>query len=112
MPLGRLIQRLPEIDILHRLLVGGLPAIALPAMHPALDAVFHILAVGMQIDLAGTVERVQCLDGRRQLHLVIGGQRLAALELLAVLPELQNGAPAAGAGISGTGPVSMNDNGF
>ena len=35
----RRIEPLPEFDVLHRLLVGGLPAIALPAVDPFGDAV-------------------------------------------------------------------------
>ena len=31
--IGR-VERLPEVDVLHRLLVGGLPAVPLPAMDP------------------------------------------------------------------------------
>jgi hypothetical protein len=40
----RLVQRLPQLGVLHRLLVGGLPAVPLPAVNPAGDAVLHIFA--------------------------------------------------------------------
>ena len=33
------VEPLPEVDVLHRLLVGGLPAVALPAVNPLRDAV-------------------------------------------------------------------------
>ena len=46
------LEPLPQIDILHRLLVGGLPAARLPLLDPARDAVLHILAVGMEPNLA------------------------------------------------------------
>ena len=34
----RRVEPLPQVDILHRLLVGGLPAVPLPAVDPARDA--------------------------------------------------------------------------
>src|SRR5882757_10655840 len=44
----RRIQPLPQIDILDRLLVRGTPAVLLPAMDPAGDALTHVLAVGVE----------------------------------------------------------------
>src|SRR6185437_14218065 len=38
------IEPLPQIDILHRLLVGGAPAVLLPAVDPASNAAAHIFA--------------------------------------------------------------------
>jgi hypothetical protein len=35
MGLQRGIEALPQVDVLHRLLVGGLPAVLLPAVDPA-----------------------------------------------------------------------------
>src|ERR1700722_15233569 len=49
----RCIEPLPKIDVLDRLLVGGAPAVLLPAVDPAGDALPHILAVGVEIDGAG-----------------------------------------------------------
>ena len=46
----RRVEPLPELDILHRLLVGGAPAVALPAVDPLRDAVAQILAVGVKVD--------------------------------------------------------------
>src|SRR5450756_1389697 len=91
----RRIQTLPEVDILDRTLVGGAPTVALPAMNPTHDAVAQVLAVGVNIDHAGPLERLQRRDRRHQFHSVIGGVRLAALELLLVVAESQNCAPAA-----------------
>ena len=48
---GRL-QPLPQIDILHRLFVGGAPAASLPRRQPAGDAVAQVLAVGVELHLA------------------------------------------------------------
>src|SRR5471030_1593727 len=39
----RRVQPLPQIDVLDRLLVRGAPAVPLPAMDPAGDALTHIL---------------------------------------------------------------------
>ena len=46
----RRIEALPEVNVLHRLLVGRAPAILLPAAHPCLDAALEILAVGVERD--------------------------------------------------------------
>ena len=40
---ARRVEPLPQIDILDRLLVGGLPAVLLPAVDPLGDAVPHVL---------------------------------------------------------------------
>src|SRR5579859_8294321 len=44
MALQGLFERQPQIDVLHRLLVGRFPAVALPAVDEARDAVLQILA--------------------------------------------------------------------
>ena len=41
------VQPLPQVDVLHRLVVGGLPAARLPAVDPGADAVAQVLAVGV-----------------------------------------------------------------
>src|SRR6476620_2749204 len=48
--LQRGIEALPEVDILDRLLVGCAPAVLLPAVDPAGDALADILAVGGEVD--------------------------------------------------------------
>ena len=50
------IEALPEFDVLHRLLVGRLPAVLLPAVDPLGDAVLHVDAVGEEADLAGPLQ--------------------------------------------------------
>src|SRR6202012_4107273 len=57
--LERLLATLPQFGILHRLLVGGAPAVLLPAVNPPGDALPHILAVGIEIDRAGVFQRFQ-----------------------------------------------------
>ena len=51
--LQRGVEPLPQLGILHRLLVGGAPAVALPAVDPAGDALAHILAVGVRSTTQG-----------------------------------------------------------
>jgi hypothetical protein len=47
MPLDGSVEPLPQIDVLDRLLVGGLPAVALPAVNPFRYAVVDVLAVAI-----------------------------------------------------------------
>src|SRR6266404_2256528 len=102
------VEPLPQIDILDRLLVRGAPAVLLPAMDPAGDALADILAVGGEVDHAGFLERFQRRDRRHQFHAVVGGVRLAALQFLLGVAEFQDRAPAAGAGIARAGAVGEN----
>jgi len=68
-------------------------------------------------NLSGSIQSVQRLDRRRQLHPVIRGSRLTTTERLAMLAGDQNDAPTAWPGISPAGAVGeyLNDvgqNGF
>src|SRR4249920_3372362 len=62
MRLQRVIEALPQLGVLDRLLVGGSPAVLLPAMDPAGDALADILAVGGEVDGAGLLQRLQRRD--------------------------------------------------
>src|SRR5437762_7371268 len=62
MRLQRGIEPLPQVDVLDGLLVGGAPAVFLPAMDPAGDALTHILAVGGEVDHARLFQRLQRRD--------------------------------------------------
>ena len=71
----------------------------------------------MEENLSGSIQRVQRLDRRRQLHPIIRGSRLATTERLAMLVRNQYDAPTARPGISPAGAVGeyLNDvgqNGF
>jgi hypothetical protein len=103
------IEALPEIDILHRLLVGGAPAVLLPFRDVFGDAVAQVLAVGMQIDTARPLKRFERGDRRRQLHAVVGGIRLAAFELLFVIAEGEDRGPAASPGIGRGTAIGVDD---
>src|SRR5581483_10866892 len=97
------------LGILHRLLVGGLPAVALPAMNPLRDSILEIVRIGVNLDGAGTVQRLERADRRGELHAVVGGDRLAAGELLAPAIEFEDRSPPAGPRVSRTGAVGVND---
>ena len=70
----RCIERLPQVLILHRLLVRCLPAALLPVRQPLVQAVHDVLGVGIERHLAGTIQRTECFDDRRQFHAIVGGR--------------------------------------
>src|ERR1041385_9290456 len=72
-PRRRPVELAPEILVLHRLLVRGEPAAALPARDPLRDALHHVERIGVEADLARALERVERADYRGQLHPVVGG---------------------------------------
>src|SRR5262249_14766990 len=96
---------LPEFGILDWFLVGGAPAIALPAMHPLRDPVLHIRSVGGERHMTGTIECPKSPDCRQQLHAVVGRMCFAARKLLLVLARADDDAPTAGTGIALAGAV-------
>src|SRR5207244_2214994 len=51
----RFVQGLPKVRVLHRFLVRGFPAFALPAVDPFRDAFLDVLAVGGYADAARTL---------------------------------------------------------
>ena len=52
-PFPQGVEALPQLGVLDRLLVGGLPAVLLPAVDPGRDPVAQILAVGMESTTLG-----------------------------------------------------------
>src|SRR5688500_19653089 len=107
-PSQRFVEALPQIDVLDRLLVGGLPAIALPAVDPFHDAVAQILAVCVDIDQARTLERLQRRDRAHQLHPVVGSVRLAAHQFFGAVAEGEDCAPGPGAGTARPGAAGTD----
>ena len=93
--LGRVEQLLPQLGILDRLPVGGPPAVAAPAVDPLGDAVADVDAVGVEADPARPLQRLERRDRGEQLHPVVGGQRLAAGQLLLARARADHRAPAA-----------------
>src|SRR5581483_9722333 len=76
------IELLPQVHVLHRLLVRGKPAAPLPRMQPLRDALHDVDRVRSELHPARPLERLQGADGGGQLHAVVRGLRLAAVELL------------------------------
>src|SRR5260370_30621616 len=107
--LERRVEPLPQVDVDDRLLAGGAPAVVFPDMDPFGDAAVHILAVGIKLDDARTLERLERRDGGGELHAIVGRMRLAALELALMAVPGEHRAPAAGPGIFRAGAVGMND---
>src|SRR5690606_6843375 len=95
-----LVQRLPQFGTLHRLLGRRTPAIALPALDPAGYAVLDVVAVRIEIDGAGLLQRPQRRARRHQFHAVVGRGGLAARKLPGEAVEAQYGTPAARARIA------------
>src|SRR5687768_2777685 len=106
MLLGKFVQLPPEILVLDRLLVGGAPAAALPAVNPLGDALLHVLRIGEKPYPAGALERLERADHRGKLHAVVGGRRLAAPQLLFHALGPQQRAPAARTRVSAAGAVA------
>ena len=61
----RVDQLLPQLGILDRLPVGGLPAVPAPAVDPFGDAVADVDAVGIEVDPAGPLQRLERRGSRR-----------------------------------------------
>lgn len=101
-------ERLPEIGVFDRLFGSGLPAVALPGMNPGRDAVLHVVAVGVEVDVGRAGERAQGFDDGLEFHAIVGRIGGAAEEFLAVFAPDEDGAPAAGARISRARPVGEN----
>ena len=106
---GRL-EPLPEVDVLHRLLRRGHPAVALPAEHPLGDAAADVGAVGVEVHHHRSGERLQRHDRRGQLHPVVAGLAgLATAHLADVLTLAQHRPPSAGPGVGFASAVGVDD---
>src|SRR5262245_6309128 len=105
--LGR-VEPLPQVGILDRLLLTGAPAVALPALDPRADTLLEILRIGMDIDDARTLQRLQRRNRSHQLHTVVGGRGLAAGPVLATRTRRQGRAPPAGPRIARAAAVRVD----
>src|SRR6266540_2714068 len=105
-------QGLPQVAVLHGLLLRIAPAVVPPAEIPLVpEAVHHVGTVAVDGDLAAVLERAQTLDRGHELHaLVRGGGRAAEdLGLAAVLD--QDDGPAAGTRVAAAGAVGVHRDG-
>src|SRR5258708_6516098 len=102
------IELLPQVHVLHRLLVGGAPAAALPLRQPFADALLHVLRIGVDLDPARRLERFQRADDRGELHAIVGRLRLAAEQLPFLTVNLQDRAPASPTRVALAGSVGVD----
>src|SRR5436190_2312640 len=109
---GELVELLPQIDILHVLLVGRAPAPPLPVMDPGGDALLHVERVRIDAHLAAPLQRLERPDHRQELHAVVGRGRLAAPELLLLALVAKHRTPAAGPRIAAARPIGIDLDGL
>ncbi len=101
-------QLLPKLGIFDRLFVRSAPAVALPIVDPARDAVANVDTVCVNSYPTGSLQCLQSHDGREQLHAVVGRQGFAPRELAFLVAAAQQGRPAAGTRVAATGPVGKD----
>src|SRR5262245_44133129 len=92
----------PEVRILDRLPVGGLPAARLPLREPLGDSVANVLGVRVEVNVAAPLQCSQSPDRRGHLHAIVCGVNLAAPEFAAVIARDEQRAPASGPGVAAT----------
>src|SRR5258708_11597037 len=103
-----LVQALPQVKILDRLLVCGSPVALLPVVHPLRDAFLHVLRVGEHPRPARPLQRLERPDHRGQLHAVVGRVGLAAPELFFLFVEAQQNPPTARSGVAAASAVAVD----
>ena len=99
------VQLFPQILIENRLLGAGPPAIALPAVDPLRDPIFHVLGICNDLYLTGFAHSLQSLDDSRQLHPIVGGVGRRPCQFPRMAVVAQDAGPSSGAGIAEAGPV-------
>lgn len=70
------VQFLPKIGILDLDPFGTIfaaPSVLFPVSHPFLESFEHVLAIGIEADMARTAEHFQAFDHGPKLHAIIGG---------------------------------------
>src|SRR5206468_5145606 len=108
--LGEADELFPEWAVGDRRFVAAHPAVARPRVVPALSkAVHQVGTVAVQAHATRTPERSQRLDGRGELHLLVRRVGLAARDFALVLTVPEHRCPSAGAGISRSCPVRIDD---
>ena len=103
------IEPLPQIDVLHRLLVGGAPAVASSScgsssMMPSRRYWLSVCRSTVHGRLSASSAEIAAINSMRLL--VVCG--LAALQFLLVVAERQDRAPAARPGIARAGAVGVD----
>lgn len=106
---GFQIKFAPQVVVFHRFFRRGFPAVSLPARKPLGNTFTHILRIGIQLDLAAAIKRFQSLNRSHQLHSVICGLALAAMQGFAGTTVAEHNAPAAGARIAFAGAIGIHN---
>ena len=97
------VQLPPQIFVLYRqqfLPRSSLPAVGLPLGDPLGDALFDILGVCEQLDVAGTLQLSQRGNGGHQFHAIVRRRGISAGDFLAQASTDKNGPPPAGSRIA------------
>src|SRR5436190_10434167 len=108
MPARKLVQPPPQVFVLHRFLVRGAPAAALPRMDPLADSLLHVLRVGIDAHAAAPLERFERANDRGKLHAVVRRSGLAAENLPLRSASAQHDAPPAGPGVAAARAVGID----
>src|SRR3954447_10800570 len=87
-------EALPQVDVLHRLLVRRAPAAPLPIVYPDADSLLHIERIGKQPHMTAAGQCSKAFDDCGELHAIVGRRRLAAMQLLNVSSEPEQYTPA------------------
>ena len=106
----QLIELDPQVLVFHWLPGGRPPAVLLPALDPAGDALAHILGVCGEAHPAASGQGRQCLDGGHQFHPVVGGLRLRTFDEFFRFAIAQQRRPAPRTRITTTGAICINLN--
>src|SRR5689334_23716367 len=102
---GELVQPAPQVLVLYRLLVSRFPAFAFPGVDPRGNTLLDVLRIGVEANMARTLERLERADHRGELHAVVGGRRFAAPELLFLLLVPEDDSPSARARVPAASAV-------
>ena len=102
-------EALPEVAVDHRLPARVAPALALPALPPAVPETVHdVRAVAVEVHPAAAFDGRQRLDGGGQLHALVGGPGLRTGDdaLAPILDDDRR--PAPGPGVARAGAVGVD----
>src|SRR4051812_16085700 len=82
---AQLQQGIPQVRVGGRLALARKPTSLPPPRRPTFEHRIDEVAVGVvQSDLTGPLQRPQRLDGREQIHAVVGGAGLTTRQILAL----------------------------
>src|SRR6266540_3909961 len=106
------VKLLPQIHVFHRLLVGGAPAPAFPVVQPLADAFLNVLRVGVHLNFARRLQKLERPDYGGELHTVVGGIGFATEKFPLVPARFDQCTPSARARVALAGTVRINTDDF